>query len=207
MKSGCIFLFGALLVSACAEPLLSPSPTSDLDLKMAQILGVRVGMTPRKLRDQISGLGFEESAFNNETLQDIVLKSDRGAEASTAQVIFSKGEGTLSALDDVTLTVQFCYGHVDYISISERIPKVDYEKRKARDLKMFPGLVELPRKHERVIFSGNYQPNEFSHSSIAYLDRGYSDFSTRVPVIQRLVSVLEGVGCFNRSVRRELGYY
>lgn len=178
--------------------------SADLNLRMAQILGVRIGMTPRKLHSQIAHLGLEESSFNSETLQDIIHKFDRGASEHIAQIILSKGDNTLSALDDVTFTVKFCYGQINSISIDERILKKDFEKRKLKDLRMFPKIVEGPRKHERVMFTAKYKPDEFSFAHIAYVDRGYSDFMTKERVVERSVLILEGVGCYYRSIQREL---
>ena len=178
--------------------------SSDLDLIMAQIFGVRIGMTPRKLHNQIAHLGLEESSFNRETLQDIILKFDRGASERTAQIIFSKGRKTLSPLDNVTFTVGFCYGYINSISIDETILKKDFKKRKLKDLRMFPKIVEGPRKNERVMFTAKYKPDKFSFSGIYYVDRGYSDFMIKERVINRSVSVLEGVGCYYRSIQREL---
>ncbi len=178
--------------------------SSDHDLRMAQILGVRIGMTPRKLHNQIAHLGLEESNFNRETLQDIIFKFDRGASEHTAQIIFSKGVNTLSALDDVTFTVGFCFGHIDSISIDERIHKKNYEKRKLKDLRMFPKIVEGPIKDERIMFTAKYVPDKFSSAQIAYLDRGYSDLQTRENVINRMVWIVEGISCYNRSIQREL---
>ena len=176
--------------------------SSDLDLQMAQILGVRIGMTPRKLQNQIAQLGLEEDNLNRETLQDIILKYDRGASEYAAQIIFSNGDNTLSALDDVTFTVGFCYGQIGSISIRERILKKDYEKRLLKDLKMFPKIIEGPKENERIMFMAKYKPDDFSHAIVSYVDRGYSDFATKESVISRSVSIREGVGCLNRSLQR-----
>ena len=179
--------------------------SSDHDLRMAQILGVRIGMTPRKVDNQIAHLGLEESNFNRETLQDIILKFDRGASESSGQIIFSKGDNTLSALDDVIFTVGFCYGQIDSISIYETILKNDYVKRKLKDVRLFPKIVEGLRKNERVMFTAKYKPDEFSSAHVLYLDRGYSDLMTNERVIKRSVSIHDGVSCYYRSIQRELG--
>lgn len=179
---------------------------SDADLTTAELLGVRIGMTPRRLQNEITPLGLRESGFNRQTLQDIVTKYDRGASEHTEQIILSKGDSTLSYLDDVTLTVQFCYGQAMSVSINEYIAKKDFEKRKAQDLRMFPKVVEGPKANERVMYTARYKPDEFSSAYVAYVDRGYRDFDTREPVIERIVSVLEGVSCYYRSLRRELRY-
>ena len=184
--------------TGCEQKRATPLRFPDHDLRMAQILGVRVGMTPRKVANQIAHLGLEESNFNRETLQDIILKFDRSASEHTAQIIFSKGDNTLSALDDITLTVGFCYGQIDAISIDERILKKDYENRKLSDLRMFPKIVEGPRKNERVMFIAKYKPDDISSAYILYMDRGYSDITTGERVVKRSVSILEQVGCLGR---------
>ena len=80
----------------------------------------------------------------------------------------------------------------------------DYENRKLRDLRMFPKIVEGPRENEKVMFTAKYKPDQFSSAYIAYLDRGYSDIITKEKVIKRSVSIYEGVGCYYRSIQKEL---
>ena len=63
--------------TGCEQRRETPSRfSSDLDLQLAHIFGVRIGMTPRKLHNQIAQLGLEESNFNSETLRDIINKFD-----------------------------------------------------------------------------------------------------------------------------------
>ncbi len=201
-----------LLVTACAQgPIqdsvqdttVTRSLSPDILLYTVQIYGIRIGMSPRKLQNKITGSGFQESQFNQETLQDIILRFDRGSSNLTSHILLSKGDGTISLLDDITLDVGFCYGYIDSIWIRENILKKEFENRKTRDLQMFPNIIEGVRK-KKVLYTGNYKPDKFSHMNVSYIDRGYYDSKTNESVIERSVSVREGIGCYNRTLQREL---
>lgn len=194
----------AMAVSGCVESTVverTEIVSPDFRLLAAEIEGMRVGISPRMVQRQISKLGYEETKFNRLTLRDAISKYDRGV-LDRAQIIFSLGERTILFSDDKTLIINFCMGEVSEISIRETIFLKDFEHRKSKDINMFPEAISKPPSNKRVMYSAEYKPKAFSRAFISYVNRGYSDFASKMPVINRSVSVYEGITC----LKKELGH-
>ncbi len=180
--------------------------TPDMTLMMAEIRGLRVGMSPRMVQKQLGGLGFSESRFSRITLADAIHKSDVNPQENT-QVILTAGGNTISNLDDESLTLRFCYAGLESINFTQTILLSDYEKYKRADIKMFPEAVPKISDNKQVLFSASYKPDRISSAYISYVNRGFTKFLSNEPVIERYISVLEQARCHNKEMIQILNRY
>ena len=192
--------------ASSAEPKIEIIQT-DFTLMTAQIRGLRAGMSPRMVYKRLRGAGFTESSFSRETLEDVILRSSRD-ETYQGHVILSKGESTLNQLDNETLSLKFCFGGLESISLRQTILLTDFERAKKSDLKKFPKAVQEISKNKIVLFSAKYKPDKISSAYISYVNRGHKNYvfngpkSSSEPIITRNIDILEQTRCHNKEMRR-----
>ena len=192
-------VFAALLLSDCAPTrqdektkilLLPPDPA----IFMATVWGFRVGMTPRKVAMIVEEYGFKESVDNESTLEDLIVRNDLKT-LSPAYISLDKGKGTLSFKDDVYIFLNFCFGEVSQISLTEFIPKNSLSKYREADLNLFPPM-KLEKRDDYLLLGGIYKPNKYMFASVGFIDRGYKSQK----VIQHNVMIVDELRCFKKRL-------
>jgi hypothetical protein len=180
--------------------------SSNLYIMQTQIIGLRIGMSPRLVKGRLRDRNLVTSSYSAVTLDDVISKYDRG-DLEDEQVLLKAGQKTLSFLDDENVTLKFCGGQLYSFSYDHFIFKSDVEQYISRDKKHFHYTVEQIPNRKWTVLHMKFK-DKGSFVNVHYRDDGYSSssisssFSERKPVIKRSVSIYDGASCLRYNLRK-----
>jgi len=174
----------------------------DQRILMTELSGFRLGMSPRKVKQVVKENNLKGSRYNRETLDDIIVRNDI-EENMKKSIIFEKGTDTILLLsDDITITLNFCWGGVSEISMNHYLPKNKINIYERRDRNMFPAM-EFTDKTEYLLFAANYDPVKSMSGWIRYYDKGYKGFKGE-ELFERSIRIYDGLRCLKEGLRKIL---
>lgn len=206
MSRVAIFALSVLLLAGCITPSIQErfgDLSTNLDVMRSEIIGLRVGMSPRLVKRQLRDRNFVTDSFSKVTLDDVISKYDRG-NIENEQVLLSAGQNTLSFLDDENLTLKFCGGQLHHIGYDQFILKSDIERYISRDKKDFHYTVEQTPTRKWTVLDMKFKFKRH-FVSVYYRDDGYSSYgslSKPKRVVKRSVSIYEGASCLRYNLSK-----
>ena len=134
-----IFALIALSLAGCrtsVQESFEGDLSTNLDIMQTQIIGLRVGMSPRLVKHSLHDRNLVAGSFSGVTLDDVISKYDRG-DLKDEQVLLETGQKTVSFLDDENVALKFCGGQLYYIRYDHFIFKSELKRYISRDKKRF----------------------------------------------------------------------
>jgi hypothetical protein len=130
---------------------VSPSPaTFDYGVSSTEIVGLRIGMTPRRIAQEVTAFGWTEDKYSTQTLEDIIQQGT-GSDAHIGFNIAKPRSGVV--------LIHFCNSKARFIRFESTVGEdesADYMK--AAKLRL-QSLGNVHVKQDELSYSMSYSPN------------------------------------------------
>lgn len=141
--------------SAPAGALYTSPPSTDLGVYSTQVVGLRVGMTPRRIAQEVNKYGWVEDEYTTQTLEDLIQK-----DVDRARVSFDINQPKKGNIE-----IHFCRSKARFIRFSGKISESEVTGYIEHAKGYLNSLGHLKEKKDDLSYTMYYEPNRWANVS------------------------------------------